>query len=96
MRELACGDARAKRRLRIEIAGRHDPGEEARPARRRPATAACATGHLDVEGQHDLDTHRRAPVESTLTRKRSSRYARAARARQRPARRADRRQHRSV
>jgi hypothetical protein len=54
MRELACGDARAKRRLRIEIAGRHDPGEEARPARRRPATAACATGHLDVEGQHDL------------------------------------------
>jgi len=65
--ELADGDAAAKRRLRLELAGRHDPGEVARTVRQRLTTVARARGRLDVERQRDLardlDAHRRALVD---------------------------------
>lgn len=65
--ELAEGDAAAKRRLRLELAGRHQPEEVARAVRKRLATVARARGSLDVERQRalarDLDAHRRALVD---------------------------------
>jgi hypothetical protein len=65
--ELAAGDAAAKRRLRLELAGRRSPDEVARAVRKRLVTVARAGSLLDNEGERalvrDLDAHRRVIVE---------------------------------
>ncbi|NBB71373.1 MAG: hypothetical protein GVY33_13805 [Alphaproteobacteria bacterium] len=65
--ELVDGDAAAKRRARLELAARHDPGELARAVRKRWQTVARASSLLDTENQRalarDLDAHRRAVVD---------------------------------
>jgi hypothetical protein len=65
--ELAAGDAAAKRRLRLELAGRHDAAELARTVRKRWQTVARASSLLDSEDQRelarDLDAHRRAVLD---------------------------------
>lgn len=45
--ELTAGDAAAKRRLRLELAGARGPGDVAREVRRRLAQVARARGFVD-------------------------------------------------
>ena len=69
---LVEGDAAAKRRVRLEFAGRHDAGELARAVRKRLQTVARAGSALDTDGQRalarDLDGHRRALMEHLAAR----------------------------
>lgn len=62
--ELSDGDAAAKRRVRLELAGHHDPDEVGRAIRKRWQTVARDAGLLDTESQRalgrDLAAHRRA------------------------------------
>jgi len=70
--ELAAGDAAAKRRLRLELAGEQSPAEAARSVRKRLVTVARAGSPLDAEAQRalmrDLAAHRRAIVERVAPR----------------------------
>jgi hypothetical protein len=65
--ELSAGDAAAKRRLRLELAGAQGPGDVAREVRRRLGQVARARGFVDWRRNRafvdDLDAQRRAIVE---------------------------------
>ncbi len=65
--ELSAGDAAAKRRLRLELAGAQGPGDVAREVRRRLGQVARARGFVDWRRKRafvdDLDAQRRAIVE---------------------------------
>jgi hypothetical protein len=65
--ELTAGDAAAKRRLRLALAGAEGPAEVARAVRKRLAEIGRSTAFVDWRRQHaladDLDTQRRAIAE---------------------------------
>lgn len=65
--ELSAGDAAAKRRLRLELAGSESAGEVAREVRKRLASIARARSFIDWQKRKafvdDLETQRRAIVE---------------------------------
>jgi hypothetical protein len=65
--EISAGNAAAKRRLRLELAGAQSPGEVAREVRKRLVTIARSRSFVDWQGVRsladDLDTQRRAIVE---------------------------------
>lgn len=65
--ELSTGDAGAKRRLRLELAGTEGSGEVAREVRKRLATIARSRSFVDWQNRRglitDLETQRRAIVE---------------------------------
>jgi hypothetical protein len=66
--ELSAGNAAAKRRLRLTLAGAQSPGEVAKEVRKRLATVARSRSFVDWQGikllADDLDTMRRAIVET--------------------------------
>ena len=65
--ELSTGNAAAKRRLRLELAGTASPGEVVREIRKRLASIARSRTYVDWTKRRalvtDLDTQRRAIVE---------------------------------
>ena len=65
--EVTAGDAAAKRRLRLALAGAEGPVEVAREVRKRLAAIARSTAFVDWKGARaladDLDTQRRAIAE---------------------------------
>lgn len=65
--ELSQGDAAAKRRLRLELAGAASPGDVAREVRKRLATLERSRSFIDWQRRKalvkDLETQRRAIVE---------------------------------
>ncbi|TNC48713.1 hypothetical protein FHG66_12900 [Rubellimicrobium rubrum] len=65
--ELSTGDAAAKRRLRLELAGTGGTGDVVREIRKRLTTIAKARSYVDWQKRKalvkDLDTQRRAIVE---------------------------------
>lgn len=65
--EISTGDAAAKRRLRLELAGAQGPAEVAREVRKRLATIARSRSVVEWQNQRalasDLETQRRAIVE---------------------------------
>ena len=66
--DLSAGNAAAKRRLRLALAGAQSPGEVAKEVRKRLATIARSRSFVDWQGlkllADDLDTTRRAIVET--------------------------------
>jgi len=66
--EIGTGDAAAKRRLRLELAGAQSPIELAKEVRKRLSTIARSRSFVDWRGvrplANDLDTQRRAIVET--------------------------------
>jgi hypothetical protein len=66
--EISAGNAAAKRRLRVELAGAQSPAELARELRKRFTTIARSRSFVDWQGvkslANDLDTQRRAIVET--------------------------------
>ncbi|MGC2855142.1 DUF6880 family protein [Novispirillum sp. DQ9] len=66
--ELSAGDAAAKRRLRLELAGTQSPGDLAKEVCERLTTIARSRSFLDWQGVRplasDLDAQRRAIVET--------------------------------
>ena len=67
--EISAGNAAAKRRLRLELAGAQSPGEVAKEVRKR--LMAVARSFVDWQGirslADDLDTQRRAIVVRVAT-----------------------------
>ena len=65
--EISAGDANAKRRLRLELAGAESPAEAAREIRKRLASIAKSRSFVDWQGRRalvkDLDSQRRAIME---------------------------------
>ena len=65
--EISAGDAAAKRRLRLELAGEESPAAVAREIRKRLATIARSRSFVDWRNRRtladDLDTQRRAIVD---------------------------------
>jgi hypothetical protein len=65
--EISVGNAAAKRRLRLELAGAQSPGEVAKEVRKRITAIARSRSFVDWQGvralAHDLDTQRRAIIE---------------------------------
>jgi hypothetical protein len=65
--EVSTGDAAAKRRLRLELAGAESPAEVAREVRKRLATISRSRSFVDWQNRRalvdDLETQRRAIVE---------------------------------
>jgi hypothetical protein len=65
--EISSGNAAAKRRLRLELAGARSPGELAKEVRKRLTTIARSRSFVDWQGVRslagDLDTQRRAIVD---------------------------------
>jgi len=65
--EISAGNAAAKRRLRLELAGAESPREVAREIRKRLATIARSRSFVDWENRRslvdDLETQRRAIVD---------------------------------
>ncbi len=65
--DISTGDAAAKRRLRLELAGAQSPGELAKEIRKRLAAIARSGSFVDWRGVRalagDLETQRRAIVE---------------------------------
>lgn len=65
--EISAGNAAAKRRLRLELAGAKSPGQLAKEVRKRLTTLARARSFVDWRGVRalagDLDNQRRAIVE---------------------------------
>jgi len=65
--EISTGNAAAKRRLRLELAGAESPGEVAREIRKRLTTLARSRSFVDWQNRRalvdDLETQRRAIVE---------------------------------
>jgi hypothetical protein len=65
--EISTGNAAAKRRLRLELAGAQSPAEVAREIRKRLTTIARARSFVDWQNRRalvdDLDTQRRAIVD---------------------------------
>jgi hypothetical protein len=70
--EISTGNAAAKQRLRLELAGAQSPAELAKEVRRRLATIARSRSFVDWQGirslADDLEAQRRAIVE-TVARK---------------------------
>jgi len=66
--EISAGNAAAKRRLRMELAGAQSPAELAREVRKRLTIIARSRSFVDWQGArslaHDLDIQRRAIVET--------------------------------
>src|SRR5947207_3511943 len=66
--EISTGNAAAKRRLRLELAGAQSPAELAKEVRRRLATIARSRSFVDWQGirslADDLEAQRRAIVET--------------------------------
>jgi hypothetical protein len=66
--EISVGNAPAKRRLRLALAGAQSPGEIAKEVRKRLATIARSRSFVDWQGirllADDLDTQRRAIIET--------------------------------
>ncbi len=66
--EISEGDANAKRRLRLELAGAQSPQLLAKEVRKRLATIARSRGHVEWDKTRplatDLDTQRRVIVET--------------------------------
>ena len=66
--EISTGNAAAKRRLRLELAGAQGTGELAKEVRKRLAAIARSRSFVDWQGVRslvdDLDTQRRAIVET--------------------------------
>jgi hypothetical protein len=66
--EISAGNAAAKRRLRLALAGAQSPNEVAKEVRKRLATIARSRSFVDWQGikllADDLDTQRRAIVET--------------------------------
>jgi hypothetical protein len=66
--EISAGNAAAKRRLRLALAGAQSPGEVAKEVRKRLATIARSRSFVDWQGlkllADDLETQRRAIVET--------------------------------
>jgi hypothetical protein len=66
--EISTGNAAAKRRLRLELAGAQSPAELAKEVRKRLATIARSRSFSDWRGTRsladDLDAQRRAIVET--------------------------------
>jgi hypothetical protein len=66
--EISAGNAAAKRRLRLALAGAQSPGEVAKEVRKRLTTIARSRSFVDWQGikllADDLDTQRRAIVET--------------------------------
>jgi hypothetical protein len=65
--EISTGNAAAKRRLRLELAGAQSPAEVAREIRKRLTTIARSRSFVDWQNRRalvdDLDTQRRAIVD---------------------------------
>ena len=65
--EISTGDAAAKRRLRLELAGEESPASVAREIRKRLATIARSRSFVDWQDRRtlieDLETQRRAIIE---------------------------------
>jgi len=65
--EISTGNAAAKRRLRLELAGAESPGEVVREIRKRLTTLARSRSFVDWQNRRalvdDLETQRRAIVE---------------------------------
>jgi hypothetical protein len=65
--EISAGDAAAKRRLRLELAGTQSPAEVAREIRKRLTTIARSRSFVDWQNRRalvdDLETQRRAIVD---------------------------------
>src|SRR6185437_2250570 len=70
--EISAGNAPAKRRLRLALAGAQSPGEVAKEVRKRLATIARSRSFVDWQGirilADDLEAQRRAIVD-TVARK---------------------------
>ena len=66
--EISNGNAAAKRRLRLELAGAQSPGEFAKEVRKRLSSIARSRSFVDWQGiralAEDLDTQRRAIIET--------------------------------
>lgn len=66
--EVSAGNAAAKRRLRLALAGAQSPNEVAREVRKRLTTIGRSRSFVDWQGirllADDLDTQRRAIVEA--------------------------------
>lgn len=66
--EITAGNAAAKRRLRLELAGAQSPAELAKEVRKRLTTIARSRSFVDWQGARslidDLDAQRRAIVET--------------------------------
>jgi len=66
--EISAGNAAAKRRLRMELAGAQSPTELAREVRKRLTIIARSRSFVDWQGArslaHDLDIQRRAILET--------------------------------
>ncbi|MGE3280033.1 MAG: DUF6880 family protein [Alphaproteobacteria bacterium] len=66
--EISAGNAAAKRRMRLALAGAQSPGEMAKEVRKRLMTIARSRSFVDWQGikllADDLDTQRRAIVET--------------------------------
>ena len=69
--EIGMGDAAAKRRLRLELAGEESPASVAREIRKRLATIARSRSFVDWQNRRtlieDLETQRRAIIEKVAT-----------------------------
>ena len=65
--EISTGNAAAKRRLRLELAGAESPGEVAKEIRKRLTTIARSRSFVDWQNRRglvdDLETQRRAIVD---------------------------------
>jgi len=65
--EISTGDAAAKRRLRLELAGAESPAEVAKEVRKRLTTIGRARSFVDYQNRRalvdDLETQRRAIVD---------------------------------
>jgi hypothetical protein len=66
--EISAGNAAAKRRLRVELAGAQSPAQLAKEVRKRFTVIARSRSFVDCQSVRsladDLDTHRRAIVET--------------------------------
>ncbi len=66
--EMSAGNPGSKRRLRLELAAARSPGDVAKEVRKRLTTIARSRSFVDWQGvrslAHDLDTQRRAIVET--------------------------------
>jgi len=66
--EISAGNAVAKRRLRVELAGAQSPAQLVKEVRKRFTMVARSRSFVDWQGVRsladDLDTHRRAIVET--------------------------------
>jgi hypothetical protein len=69
--EISTGNAAAKQRLRLELAGAQSPGEVAKEVRKRLITIARSRSFFDWRNRRtlveDLETQRRAIVDQVAT-----------------------------